>query len=228
MTSLKCLSLRLPCRSLHSLNAFPSFSERCFSSLISVSSHPLPQTPFQATCLHPTRWELFCITSSVWILVHRNCAMPAIWGCDYHCGPQKSRDFGDKALQCHTAISGCDGKSLAHATSTCDFRTETFVLREFGGLCPTASSRWPLDLSCVKMYLLSCAHLCDVHCLLNVCDLLVLCTSKLYAERAAKRRDLNCWGTRSVSVFFVGLLLFGGGSRSGGWLWLPRGCGPPN
>ena len=32
---------------LHSLNASPSFSEKAFSSLISASSHPLPQTPLQ-------------------------------------------------------------------------------------------------------------------------------------------------------------------------------------
>ena len=40
-----CLSCTSPYQSLHLLNAFPHSVKRRFPSLISVSSHPLPQTP---------------------------------------------------------------------------------------------------------------------------------------------------------------------------------------
>ena len=45
-SSLTCLSCRIHNQSLHSLNAFPSFSKKALFT-DSASSHPLPQTPFQ-------------------------------------------------------------------------------------------------------------------------------------------------------------------------------------
>ena len=45
---------------------------------------------------------------------------------DCHCEPQKkSQDFGDKALQCRIAMSGCDENRQRFAVSSCDFWAKT-------------------------------------------------------------------------------------------------------
>ena len=46
-SSVNCLPFRIPYQNCNSLNASKSFSENRFSSLISASSHALPQSPLQ-------------------------------------------------------------------------------------------------------------------------------------------------------------------------------------
>ena len=76
-------------------------------------------------------------------LGHQNGAISVMFNCDCHRRPKKSCDFGDKVQQCHIAISGCDGTSLAIAISTCDLRAANlfFFLREWGRVGP-ATSAW--------------------------------------------------------------------------------------
>ena len=70
--------------------------------------------------------------------------------CACHRGPHKSRNFRDKALQYHSAISGSDGKSLATGISSCDFHV-LGRLMQVGLVAPPAppsECSLSLSLSC--------------------------------------------------------------------------------